>query len=78
MWRKLDRFDGIAPDEPSFAEPLVCVLYESEADRRQMLSRIRKGGLGELPRVMISVESQPAEPVPVTPGARARRPARVA
>ena len=78
MWRKLDRFDRIVPDEPSSAEPLVCVVYEGEADRRQMLGRIRKGGLGELPRVMISVESQQGEPVPAMAGARGRRPVRAA
>ena len=66
------------PGEPSSAEPLVCLLYEDEADRQQMLSRIRKAGLGELPRVMISVESRPAKPAPLTASARRRRPAKVA
>ena len=66
------------PGEPSSAEPLVCLLYEDETDRHQMLSRIQKAGLGELPRVMISVESRPAKPVPVTASARGRRPAKVA
>ena len=66
------------PGEPSSAEPLVCLLYEDEADRQQMLSRIQKAGLGSLPRVMISVNSRPAKPVPLTAGSSGRRPVRVA
>ena len=78
MWRKLDRYDERFLDEPRSAEPLVCLLYEDEADRQQMLRRIRKAGLGELPRAMISVESRPAKPVRTMAGARGRRPVRVA
>jgi hypothetical protein len=78
MWRKLDGFDGTVPDEPCSAEPLVCLVYEDEADRQEMLSRIQKAGLGGLPRVMISVEHQSAEPVPALAGARGRRPVKVA
>ena len=77
MWRKLDRCDGIL-DESCSAEPLVCLLYEGEADRQQMLSRVQKAGVGELPRVMIRVESQPAKPVPAMADARGRRPVRAA
>ena len=78
MWLKLGRLDGILQDELSPAEPLLCLLYEDEADRLQMLSRIENAGLGELPRVMISVEAHPAQPVPTLTGARARQPAKVA
>ena len=66
------------PGEPSSAEPVVCLLYENEADRQQMLSRIQKAGLGELPRVMVSVEFRPAKPVPITASTRGRLPVRVA
>ena len=78
MGRKLERFDGILPDEPCPAEAFVCLLYEDEADRRQMLSRIQKAGLGGLPKVMIGLESQPAQSVPAMAGARGRRSARAA
>jgi hypothetical protein len=77
MWRKLDRFEGIFPDEPSAPEPLVCLLYEDEADRRQMLSRVKKAGLGEIPRVMMRIESHSEEPVAALAGARGGRLARV-
>jgi len=78
MWRKLDRSHGIRQDESFSAEPLVCLLCEDETDRRQMLSRIENAGLGTIPRVMISVESQPAKPVAAMADARGQRPARVA
>ena len=61
MWRRLDRSSGRFPDVPSPAEPLVCLICEDGADRQQMLSRIQKAGLGELPRVIISLDSLPAK-----------------
>ena len=70
MGRKLERFDGIPPNELCPAEPFVCLLYEDEADRRQMLSRIQKAGLGGLPTVMIGLESRTAQSVPAMVGAR--------
>ena len=78
MWRKPDRSNGSFPDERPPAEPLVCLLYEDEVDRQEMLSSIEKAGLGELPRVMIAIDSQPAKRVAAMAGARWRLPMRVA
>ena len=78
MWRKPDRSNGSFPDERPPAEPVVCLLYEDEADRQEMLSRSEKAGLGELPRVMIAIDSQPAKRVSALAGARGRLPVRVA
>lgn len=78
MWRKPHRLDGILSNRLSFAGPLLCLLYEDEADRRHMLSRIEQAGLGRLPRVMMSVGSEPATPIPAIAGDCERQPARVA
>ena len=46
-------------EDPSPAGPHVDVFYASEPERDELFSRLRRAGLGDLPRLLIEVESEP-------------------
>jgi hypothetical protein len=48
---------GVPPgvEELSNAGPQVYVVYESEAERDELLSRLRRAGLCELPQVLVDL-----------------------
>ena len=55
---------------PGGPAPVVCVLYEDDAEALETLDRLAKAGLGGLPRVMIGVEPEVVTTIPLVADSR--------
>ena len=58
MWSKSHHPATIPADKSRGSAPVLCVLHEDDAEAKDLLDRLAKAGLGDLPNVMIDVERQ--------------------
>ena len=64
VWSERHHPATLPADKSRGSALVLCVLHEDGAEAKDLLDRLAKAGLGDLPKVMIDVERQLATMIP--------------